>query len=408
MAKQQTEQETQEGAPAQEHVPIRDDYRMGEITSENEFQDPDEIALQEARAEVAAEAAQGTDETITEHQQALPQAQPRPGHPGEPGAAPGQQQETAEQEPDGQARQDQGGKAKPGMIPQPRFDEVAARAYRAEAQAAYLAGVVSVLQQGRGNGQQPATAAPQPPQPTPAERIAAARQSAIEAADKFDRGEITARQFEESRQQAEDQIWQIRDEARQAEAARAGAPSQQQRPQVPTSSLGDQQVLDAQMEQLHARHPHLLRANEDQLRRLAAQAWTDARAIGQPITEDDRGTYRLRQMVADLSDVMLPYWYPDQFGPGAQAQPANGQQQPAPGQTGQQPRPLTRQQQATADKLRMAAEMPVNPQQLGTAGQGGGLPTDQDIEAMSEDDIAALPPSVRARWLETDRSYPSQ
>lgn len=97
--------------------------------------------------------------------------------------------------------------------------------------------------------------------------------------------------------------------------------------------------------------------------------------------------FKLGERVAQLSDVYGPIW-------GAKApQP---QQQPAPPKPGMSPTAQARQQ-----KLAVAANAPPDVNRLTPQGGQGPEYTEDQIANMSDEEILALPKSVRERFSST-------
>ncbi len=373
----------------------------GEITDDKDFEDPDEANLRRSRAAVEAE--EKAQAELNDPEQDAVQIAAR--------AAEEQQQATApetqpkQEGPQGQPQPAEGGTGDGGdpiMIPKERFDEAVggARTERdaALAQANYWKGVAEATQ---------ANARPAEPAPKPLdyEALLTEQEDALDkAAADFDAGTIQLteyRKVERVVRSNQDKIRAHRSEAErhaQEQAAAAEAAQQAQNPPKQTSanqeSLADTQVLEQQLTDLNAAHPYLHLLEPTHVERLRSMALGDLQAQGKTLPGGAHGTYLLRSEIARLSDAMGPAWFPD-FNP-SQATPSQGQQ-PAQ-QQGQQP--LSQTAKDRLAKSSMAGAMPPDTSQMGSgAGGSEGVPSDEQILAMSEDDRQALPPAVRARWL---------
>lgn len=275
----------------------------------------------------------------------------------------------------------------PSGVPYERFQQVNRRARTLEEENAYLKGALAVLKEQGGS---PAAPAPdqqgrQPAAPaanTPEQAIAAAEERAIEAARRFDTGEITAEELTRVQTQA----------AREIATAQVAAAMQATRPAASApSSMTDEILLEQHVQQLEANVPVLKALNAQQMNFLRMTAEAEAAAAGQPYQATPRDTMRLREHVANLATAMAPYWgIQAPAAPPGQTAPQNGTQPPR--QQGLSPSAQNRLR-----KMDMAAGLPPDIARMGQTAGSGDL-TDQQLLAMSDDEIAALPPTVRARF----------
>lgn len=310
-------------------------------------------------------------------------------------AAGGQQQEQKPPAPQAQPQPNQPPQAvrkAPGPVPYERFQSVAQRARTLEEENTFLKGAVDALKGQRpaatteGTGPQQSAAAPAQPATTPAPDapesvIAAAEARAMEAAERFDTGEISATELTRIQTAAAKEI-----AAAQVQMAMRSAPAA-------SESVTDQMVMAAHVERLENENPVLREINQQQLQFLAETAHREAAAAGQPYRAGPRDTMRLREHVARLANAFAPHWG-IQARAAQPAAPASNNQQPKPG-----PKPgLSPAAQQRLGKMDMAAGLPPD-----TARMGSTAATDQISEAalmaMSDDEIAALPATVRARVL---------
>lgn len=337
------------------------------------YEDPEAAELAAARAAVEAE-----DKGETQGPGAQPQQEAQPTA---PAAAPDQTQQQGQQQ---QPRQ-------PGPVPYDRFAKVAQRTRTLEEENAFLKGALEVLRHGQQPGQQPpangqpgnqpAPAAPAPDSPEAI--IAAAEQRAMQAAEQFDRGEITAVELSRIQMAAARDLA----DAQVQTAIRRQAPAP-----APVESVTDQMVMEAHVTELEAKNPVLKVLTKPQLSFLQQTAEAEAAAAGQAYRPGPRDTMRLREHVARLANAFAPHW--GLQVPAAAPAPASNGSNPPARQPGLSPAAQNR-----LGKMDMAAGLPPDTARMGQPAAGSGELTDAQILAMSDDDLAALPPTTRARLL---------
>lgn len=273
------------------------------------------------------------------------------------------------------------------MVPKARLDESLRAQKAASDQVAYLQGVVATLQaQGQG-GTAPAAPASQPQAAQPAQQpdvgqtIAQHQASVEEAAAKFDAGEITMTEFVKVQTEANNGIAALRE-------ASMAAPRQ-------TIGLADAEIMAAHQAQLEQQHPWALVLSVPELQLLAEYARGEAIALGRPIGSGPAETVRLRQAVAELSDMYGPRWYPDRVATANQ----NQQQRPPAQQQTPPARPLSPQAQQGLRKIALAQSHPPNINHAGSPGNTGDMYSEDRIAMMTTDEIEALPPDIRRRYL---------
>lgn len=321
---------------------------------------------------------------------------------GDPAAEPEPTREGVPAQGQGEPQQPQGARQEPDPVPYARFREVNEAARLARERAIYLEGQMEALRAALGQqGQKPQQAGQQPQQqaePSIPERIEAERQRLLDATTQYDEGKISLSQLERVRFQTDDAIAQLREEALRRAAAAAAPQAESLHP-----SLADETILQYQLTQLEQAHPALRMMSDADIEVLGQMARTEAARQGRPIGVGPRETLRLRQMAAELADVMAPRWYPNSAPQPGTA--PNGAAPPATQQTAGQPGAPAGQQalspaaQSRLQKLNMAAAMPPDTHSMGGAGRADHL-SDASIEAMSDEEILALPPSLRNRYLD--------
>lgn len=339
--------------------------------------DPDEIELAQALALAKAEEAG--------EQPPAGQAQPNGGTQAQQPAAPGpKDQPQPGAQPEGV------------MIPKARFDEVLARATKAEQEAAY--------QRGLAEGRQPAAPAPgqpggqQPAAATPEQRLAAIGTEIDALATKFDNGEITMADYKKQERALDDKRLAIRDEGLVARVKPAE-----------TSAVADNALyldnLTAQLEDAHPWVNVLQQVGTDHdwayLKALATDGLI-ARGID-PTQNTTIVSYELRKEIAQLADTMGPGLLTARAQakgialPGQEQQQQQQQQQPAGGKPAPTPNAAAR-----AAKLALAANAPPNLNNMtGTPGAPGVDVSDTTVEGMTDEAIGALPAAARNRILGT-------
>lgn len=283
-------------------------------------------------------------------------------------------------EEDGQegSKPEEGEGEQPTTIPYGRFQEVNSKLQDARQTISYLSKAMAARHKPPEQPAKDGKSAEQPQSETPPaeDRIQSAYQRIDDAAARFDQGDITLKEFKAAEREAEEEIWQIRQEAN--------------RPPPPTDGLGDQEVLERQEQQLYDSHPYLEQFTTDDLRHLAQIAAETAKREGRPYGSGAAETYRLRQHVAQLTDVYGPAWYSQ---PASNDQGTGQSEQPS-----EQPTPRTQRQRETAAAVKRSETMPPD---ISNAGRTADTPepSDQDIESMTEDEIMELPSSYRQRRL---------
>ena len=318
----------------------------------------------------------------------------------EDAAGAGQQQQPAPADPtSGQPPAQQQPAAAPGQQKPPPVVPVAAlsaeRQRRAQAEAdaqeaARAAEYWRGVAEGRSQGQQqPATgqpgspAQPQPTQSTPQQQIATLRQQQLDLANKFDAGELTMAEYQKQNADIEDRIFGARQLMVSASSQKPGNTERE-------PSLYIQRET-AKLEQAHPytsliteqRHWDILKVEA------LAQLKDDPEFSATPPGEFK--DFLLRERMAILTDTYGPIWTGKQvqIPPKQQTAQTNGQQSPTT-----QPGAAPTAQQRLA-KMQQAAAAPPDINRLGTVPGAGGIPSDEQVAAMSEEELDALPPATR-------------
>lgn len=352
------------------------------VDEESSDLDPDDQELEAARRALEEEEGGGQPEPDPED------PPPEGGAAGEgqddppAAAATDDAQEGQDEEPPTDDQPDRG----KGFVPYERFEKVNDELRSMREQMEYLRGALDARKAVQP-GQQP----DEPAQPDPRQeiqsRIAAAEQAVDEAAAAFDNGKMSMAEFKRLEREQNAAIRKAQDEL----DALDRPPPQ---PQEPGLSMTDEMALKEQAEYLHANHPYLDALSQEDALTLAEMARAEARRYGKPYGKGPREDARIREHVARLSDVYGPSWYPD-------FKPKTRSQQPEADPRRQQPRqPPGPSATATARerKLEMQERLPPDTSRLGTQGTSDQL-TEARILQMDEDELAALPAALKARWL---------
>lgn len=295
-----------------------------------------------------------------------------------------QEQQPSEGQPPAEAQAPPAQQQAPIMIPKARFDQEARRRGQVEQENAYLRGQVEALQAGRQPVTEQGQQQPQAPQQDPAEAEVTAMQAEIDAAaTRFDNGEITLKEFKAIEVPHMRRIAAL--EAERAAAAVAPAPQQ---------SLADQEISRVYLARLAEAHPYVDGLTEQHVARLAERAQLDRQLEGKPpFGNDPRSVMELQAAVAKLSDEWGPKWGLPKRAPAQQQQQ---QQRPNPAS----PAGLSPQASARLQKMDLAAGHPPDTSALGTGVQDDAM-SDATILNLDDEAIAALPSTVRARFIGT-------
>jgi hypothetical protein len=331
------------------------------------------MADRDASELAAALAAAQAEDVVADPAAVVPAADPPPAAPPPAPAAP-----ATPPAPQGQV-----------MVPKARLDQEARARRTAEQLADYRAAEIEALRNGAGTPPAPATA-PQGASTTPvSEQINARQAEVLDAARKYDAGEITSEELVRTQQAADAAIAELRFAAFQAPQQAAAQPG-----------IADQIVLQTQLQTLEAQHPYTRALDSRQAQLLANIARTEAAAAGQPYGSTAADTMNLRAHVAALSDLYGPRWGLT-LPPGAQAPaaPQSRQQAQQPRPTGAQAPAMSAEAQARLAAMDRAAGLPPDTAAIGAAGMTGDDITEARIATMSDEEIGALPAAVRNRIL---------
>jgi hypothetical protein len=355
--------------------------------------DPDAAELRDAQAAAKAEEAGGEGEG----EAGATNGQQPPPHTGEgtkPGTAPAAGQQPAQQ---GQQPTDQ------VMIPKPRVDALAKRAYTAEQRVAYLEGMIAARQPAGQAGQEgaPQHGQQQPAPPTIEQRLATVQQKQDALAQKFDEGEISMKDYVAQSRTLENEVETIREERLTEKLKPATAPA-------PASGSLESLRLDELTTQIEQAHPWTVTlteyadktGSEAEWRYLTQLAVDNLKSRGVDPKNGELGKFQLRKEIAELATKYGPSLVGDKLAALGIASP--GQQQPSQGQQQQQqqqPPDLSKTAAARTAKLALANAAPPDLTRLPGQGDDPTMPTDARIEAMSDEEIAALPAPVRNRIL---------
>ncbi len=229
----------------------------------------------------------------------------------------------------------------PGPVPYARFSEVNARAAEMERQALYWRGRAEA---GRAANQPaPADAERQNQNPTAQQtqaalvtRLSHAEGNYREAIKKWEAGDISGDELAVATLQKDGAILDAR-EALFLLRLREMLPSMVQT----QTGVADQQILDAQIDDLAEKFPAIGRCTPQQQQWLAALARQEATLLGKPFSTSSIDLMRLREATALLAEKFVPSWYPDYVTPALRdgANPAGPAQAPQARRTSTNLRP---------------------------------------------------------------------
>lgn len=340
------------GAPAPALTPQPDQRPATPAAPRDPGDDPDRKALDDARAAVVASDAEKAARKANGGRKPAP-TPPAAAAPAAPG---------------------------PIMVPKARLDETLRENQLLRDRALYFQGVAEA--RATPPAAQPAT--PAAPKITLDQAILAQQARVIEAAKKFDTGELSMEAYQAVQNDVSNRVASMREQALM----------NVMQSRIPTPSpigVADQHLLNQQQLALEAEHPWLVHLSNGDFAFLKAEVEREQAALGHPIEDSPAGTMRLRHEIAERSDFFGPRWYPNLV-----------QQQPADLAPGNAPPSNQQARQPAASrglqKIALAAEHPPNLAGTGAVTDPGVL-TSAQIENMSTDEIAALPQAVRARLL---------
>lgn len=336
---------------------------------------------------------------------------------GDGAATTGNQQTTTPQstpEPAGQPAPS----PQPDMIPKIRFDQVLGKLDSAIAERDYFKGqadAYSAMAKQGGPGQPPE---PSQPELTPEEKLTQLASDRVALAEKYDSGELSMTQFVEKTNEIDGIRRGIEQEMFQPQAA---TPDPQAQPQPQPSATSpnpgaapqpqpDSAYVLAETRRIEDQYPAVLQLSDDHLNRLITDTTNFLKQNGANL-DGEAGDLFLREEIAKRAagaaehyaalDSMFSVQQPPQ--PTAQPQaPQQPQQQPPAGYRYAAPQtPLQGPSaQDRRNKLELHASMPPTIDDMPSKGSYNGEPTAEEIARMPEDELDALPASVRRKYLE--------
>jgi len=370
------------------------------ITSDEPvFQDPDDIALATLRAD-AGEVTPVAEPTPAEAEAAATTAEAEAAALKlAAGPAAGDPEPEPEPEPDT-------GKGKVPMIPKPRLDKALSERDEAIRTAAYYKGMADASRPAAQPGAEPSEPQPEEPKPqTPEEQLAAIRAKEISLANDYESGALSLADLTKQQQELRDQEYQVRDAMLIERAKKEVQPAQ------PAGSDMRLQELTADLEREHP-YVNLIATHdadgnptglsEGQVARHWDYLHTEAALQLAEEGLDLRGKalspneqYILREKMAELADTYGPVW----LGKSAAAPPPAAKPAAAPGPKAPQPTPMSRTAQDRLNAIGRRQDMPVDLNALTGTGGDPTDPSEQELLAMDEETILALPAATRRRLL---------
>jgi hypothetical protein len=283
--------------------------------------------------------------------------------------------------------------SQPVMIPKPRLDEVLAENRKLSEELALANGKIAGLSMA-GGAEQPAAAPgkggqqPSAPAPVPAieQQIAAYEAEKIKLAEKVDEGEMTMAAERRQSVELDNKIFALREQQI----------AERLRPAASIPSIADKAYVDHQTSVLSEAHPFVDLLSDEQYEDVKAVALSRLGSDWQRKAASPMKQLELRQAVAEASS---------RIGPGLlgmtreQAQQARvketakaaGQTQPAKAKPGD----LSLEAKARAAKIALAGSLPPDTSRITGSMVGGDVPTAAAIEAMTDEQIMALPKQQR-------------
>ncbi len=292
----------------------------------------------------------------------------------------------------------------PIMVPKQRLDEALAAA-RSNAvageewrnRALYMEGALATLraQPPTAGTAAPATQAPAAVAPAQSveSQILAEQAKMIEAAEKFDRGEILATDLKRVEISASNIIQGLREQALY-QAMMSKMP-------VPQAGLADSQLMDTATADLENRHPWTFELRPHEFAWLENVAVDFFRGLGQPITAGNpTDAMKVRNLLAQMTEVFGPWMFPSRIAQVEERRRMLAAQQQT--QQQQQPAPVGNGRGAVIENVppfaqRYAAHPP-NMQGAGITQLPENVSEDR-VNNMTTEEIMALPADVRARIL---------
>jgi hypothetical protein len=284
---------------------------------------------------------------------------------------------------------------KPPMIPKPRLDEALTAKQRAEQEAAYWRGVA----QARGEAM-PEAASPkeQPKEPAIDDKLAALAAEEDALAKKYDEGEITLADFTRLSRDLRGREAAVREETLRAKFPQHGQPNAEST----VEEVKRQLEAERQAQSLYEQHPAAqmvfpvqpeadlkVRSLMD-TRRAMVQAEAKAALLNDhPGISGAQADALYREYLARTADRYAKVWFPE-----AAAAKVGSSSSPQAGGSG----PMSPAAQDRLAKMEVQRQHPPNIGNLGTAKGIGDEWTPEKIASLSDDQFAALPDHVRARF----------
>jgi hypothetical protein len=355
------------------------EHQIKEVAAEQEAQEAQEPVEEPQDADHAEWlAARAAAEAAEKGEDPEPEAEPEEKADEAPAEPP--QGEPVEPEPA------EGKKQPPAMIPKPRFDEVRGRLSKAEQAAIYWKGVAEgrIQQQGQTPKQEEEAPAPDPVADLEAEQEALAK--------RYDDGDISMTEFTQENRRLTREL---------AKAEAAHTPTEDADPKQ--SDFSGNLAVQSAYREIAKANPWLsqptkglqegLRADLEDLNDRAHEL---ARSEGISIdTRTEQGVVLHRAfLIAAAHEAGLPQRY-------GWTPPAEEPEQPPQSQSGRQrsnPKPGAPTPDQRRQKVALRNSLPGDPTQAGVAGTPGQEPSAAEIANMNEDEIAALPESIKAKY----------
>lgn len=285
-------------------------------------------------------------------------------------------------------------------VPKARFDEALGRARAAELEVAALKGALSSHGVPLPTATGAPAPAPAPAAPDPHRNLVLAQNHVMDAAAKYEAGDIAFVDFSKALLQGMALTQDSRDAitfgkfGQEVNEAIQAAIRTQVKP-----GLADRAIVDQHVVELVKSMRWVGRMTPTQMQQLEVIAREEAKALGKPFGTGVEELMRLQQAVAELGEVMGPRWYPGESPPPhPSAAPAAAPAAPAARPDAVPPPGTVPTAAQRAAKVAIAATFPPNAQASGGTRTSAEL-TEADIEGLSHEEVEAIPPGLRRRLL---------
>lgn len=274
------------------------------------------------------------------------------------------------------------------MIPKARLDEVLRERDEYAGKANYFRGIAEA----RGEMVKQPSGAPSNETATPTKTVQDVlddiSNAKIGLAEKYEAGEITAVEWKKQEVGLDRIERDMQSKLQAAEIERV-----QQQAKIEAQHAVQSDNLNRQAAELEAKHPYTRLLRDDQMAVLSKIASDQLRA--QKI-DPKADMFKFRETLAALTDQYGPIMTGKEITQDNSASAKGSAQQNTA--AGVKPT-LSPMAQARQNKSRIAEQQPPNTNVLGSGGGTRPEITEADIMKMSDDELAALPPSIQSKFV---------